>query len=140
MKRRDFLKSTGLVAGASVLGGMSVARGANVGGDDVIKIALVGCGGRGRGAVADRFSAKDNVKLVAIADAFEANAKAAAEAFQNMNPDGVDLGDRVFWGFDAYKKAIDECDQALIVTSPGFRPIHYKYAIEQGKHVFMEKP
>ena len=49
MKRRDFLKSTGFVAGASVLGGMSVARGANVGGDDVIKIALVGCGGRGRG-------------------------------------------------------------------------------------------
>jgi hypothetical protein len=140
MKRRDFLKSTGLVAGASVLGGMSVARGANVGGDDVIKIALVGCGGRGRGAVADRFSAKDNVKLVAIADAFEANAKSAAEAFQNMDPDRVDLGDRVFWGFDAYKKAIDECDQALIVTSPGFRPIHYKYAIEQGKHVFMEKP
>lgn len=140
MKRRDFLKSTGVLAGASVLGGMSVARGAQAAGDDVIKIALVGCGGRGRGAVQDRLSAGDNVKVVAIADAFEQNAKSAKEAFEAQEDDRFDIGDRVFAGFDAYKKAIDECDSVIIATAPGFRPIHYKYAVEKGKHVFMEKP
>lgn len=140
MKRRDFLKTTGILAGTGLVSNLGVARGAQVKGDDLIKVALVGCGGRGRGAVGDRLSANDNIKIVAIADAFENNAKSAAEAFAAMDNDKIDLGDNIFWGFDAYKKAIDCCDQVLIATTPGFRPIHYKYAIEQGKHVFMEKP
>ena len=85
------------------------------------------------------------MKLVAIADVFEENARSAAEAFNAMGEDEankgkIDFGDNVFSGFDAYKKAIDLCDQALIVTTPAFRPIHYAYAVEKGKHVFMEKP
>ena len=149
MKRRDFLKSTGAVAGATVLSGLTVARGAQAAGDDLIKIALVGCGGRGRGAVQDRLAASnllkkegygDNIKIVAIADAFEGNAKSAKEAFEATEDDRFDIGDRVFWGFGAYKKAIDECDSVIIATAPGFRPVHFSYAVEKGKHVFMEKP
>ena len=141
MKRRDFLKTSGLVGAG--LTGLSVARSAQAAGDDVMKIGLVGCGGRARGALMDRLSAKDNVKVVAICDAFEENAKGAAEAFR-ANEDYAEQmafdDDHVFWGFDAYKKVIDECDEALIVTTPAFRPVHYAYAVEKGKHVFMEKP
>ena len=145
--RRDFLKTSGVLtaAGVGLASGLGIARSAHAQGTDLIKVALIGCGGRGRGAVNDRLDVGDNVKLVAIADAFESNAKGAAGAFaamtENENYKGkVDLGDNVFWGFDSYKKAIDACDQVLIATPPGFRPTHYSYAVEKGKHVFMEKP
>ena len=140
MKRRDFLKTTGVLAGASVVGGMSVARGANASGSDLIKLALVGCGGRGRGALQQRLDVGDNVKVVAIADAFESAAKSAANAYSEMEDDRYDLKDGVFFGLDAYKKAIDKCDSVIIATAPGFRPIHFTYAVNAGKHVFMEKP
>ena len=138
MKRRDFLKTSGLVGAG--LAGLNVARSAHAAGDDVMKIGLVGCGGRARGALMDRLSANDNIKVVAICDAFEENAKGAAEAFNAMEDDRMAFGENVFWGFDAYKKVIDLCDEALIVTTPAFRPYHYRYAVEQGKHCFMEKP
>ena len=140
MKRRDFLKTTGVLAGATAISGLGVARGANVAGSDLIKLALVGCGGRGRGALQQRLEVGDNVKVVAIADAFEQNAKAAAAAYKEMDDDRYDLENGVFFGLDAYKKAIDSCDSVIIATAPGFRPIHFAYAVEQGKHVFMEKP
>ncbi|MDO5553267.1 MAG: Gfo/Idh/MocA family oxidoreductase [Planctomycetia bacterium] len=143
MKRRDFLKTAGVVAGAG-LAGINVARGAQVQGDDVIKVALVGCGGRGRGAIQQRLNVGDNIKVVAIADAFESSANSAFEAIGAMKENFGDkialTKENVFVGFDAYRKAIDTCDQVLIATTPAFRPIHYKYAVEQGKHVFMEKP
>ncbi|MCL2349405.1 MAG: Gfo/Idh/MocA family oxidoreductase [Planctomycetaceae bacterium] len=145
--RRDFLKTSGVIAAsAGLVSGLSVSRSAHAQGSDLIKVALVGCGGRGRGAGEDRLDVGDNMKLVAVADAFESNAKNAADAFRAMNDDEkykgkVDLPeDRVFAGFDAYKKAIDLCDQVLIATPPGFRPSHYAYAIDKNKHVFMEKP
>lgn len=145
--RRDFLKTSSVVtaAGVGLASGLGIARSAHAQGSDLIKVALVGCGGRGRGAVPDRLDVGDNVKLVAIADAFERQAKGAADLFNGMNENEkykgkVDFGDNVFYGFDAYKKAIDLCDQALIATPPGFRPDHYAYAVEKGKHVFMEKP
>ena len=144
--RRDFLKTSGVLtaAGVGLTSGLGISRSAHAQGTDLIKIALVGCGGRGRGAVEDRLDVGDNVKLVAVADAFEGSAKGAAGAFSaNEKFTGkVDLGnnENVFFGFDAYKKAIDACDQVLIATPPGFRPEHYAYAVEQGKHVFMEKP
>ncbi|MBR5626016.1 MAG: twin-arginine translocation signal domain-containing protein, partial [Thermoguttaceae bacterium] len=105
MKRRDFLKTTGVLAGTGLVG-LDVARGAHAAGDDLIKVALVGCGGRGRGALQDRLTAGDNMKLVAIADVFEENARSAAEAFNAMGEDEankgkIDFGDNVFSGFDA---------------------------------------
>ena len=145
--RREFLKTSGVLtaAGVGLASGLGIARYAHAQGSDLIKVALVGCGGRGRGAAQDRLDVGDNMKLVAIADAFEGSAKGAAGAFtamtENENYKGkIDIGDNVFSGFDAYKKAIDLCDQVLIATPPGFRPQHYAYAVEKGKHVFMEKP
>ena len=114
MKRRDFLKTSGLAAA-----GLSVARGAQAAGDDCIKIGLVGCGGRARGAVQNRLSFEDNCKVVAICDAFEQNAKNAAEAFRATEDERYTFDDdHVFWGFEAYKNVIDSCDQVLIVTTP----------------------
>ena len=153
--RRDFLKATGaLAAGATLVGSLSLGRSAHAAGSDLIKVALVGCGGRGSGAIRDRLKVGDNMKVIAVTDAFDANAKRCADGLRNEgNSDDqkfayakgkIDLpDDRVFSGFDGYKKAID-ClgpgDQAVIATTPGFRPLHYRYAIEKGVHVFMEKP
>ncbi|MDD3590325.1 MAG: Gfo/Idh/MocA family oxidoreductase [Thermoguttaceae bacterium] len=140
MKRRDFLKTSGVLAGATAIGSLSITRGAHAAGSDLIKLGLVGCGGRGRGALQQRLEVGDNVKVVAVADAFEGAAKSTAEAFSAMDEERVDLTDGVFFGLDAYKYAIDKCDSAIIATSPGFRPVHFAYAVEKGKHVFMEKP
>ncbi|MDD3586232.1 MAG: Gfo/Idh/MocA family oxidoreductase [Thermoguttaceae bacterium] len=144
MKRRSFLKSSALLATASTVTGLNVARGAQAKGDDVIKVALVGCGNRGMGAIRQRLDVGDNMKLVAIGDAIEEKGKLAYGALQDMKSiykDKIALTpETVFSGFDAYKKAIDSCDQILLVTTPGFRPIQYRYAVEKGKHIFLEKP
>jgi len=150
--RRHFLKaSTALTAGATLVSGLTITQSAHAAGSDEIKVALVGCGGRGNGAIRDRAQVGDNYKVVAVADVFEGQAKRAADSLRNdtQNEEDplfnkVDLPtDRVFWGLDAYKKAID-ClnpgDQVILTTPPGFRPYHYRAAIEKGLHVFMEKP
>jgi predicted dehydrogenase len=141
--RRSFLKtSTAAVAGAGVMGSLGIARSAHAAGDDVIKVALVGCGGRGTGAVDQQLSADENVKLVAVADAFDYRATGAVERLKKKYGDQVDVPpERIFVGLDAYKKAIDtDANLVSIATPPGFRPSQYAAAIEAGKHVFMEKP
>jgi myo-inositol 2-dehydrogenase / D-chiro-inositol 1-dehydrogenase len=143
--RRDFLKGTTVAAaGLAFAGGLNFARTAHAAGSDELKIALIGCGGRGTGAAAQCLSSCENVKLVAMADAFVANAK---ESLANLKKeDGlaakIDVpDDRIFVGFDAYEKAIAAGpDVVLLATPPGFRPIHYAAAVKAGKHVFMEKP
>jgi len=143
--RRDFLKtSSAALAAGTVAGSLSIARSAHAAGGDQIKIALIGAGGRGKGAVSNNLGSCENVKLVAVADAFEDNARGALNTFQNNKACAGKLDvpeNRIFWGFDAYRKAIDcGVDMLIIATPPGFRPVHYKAAIEAGKHVFMEKP
>jgi predicted dehydrogenase len=140
--RRDFLKgSTSAVAGVALAGGLSIARSAHAQGDDQIKVALIGAGGRGNGAAQNCLNVKDNIKIVAVADAFEDRAKGVANDLRKKG-DRVDIpDDRIFVGFDAYKQAIDcGVEMVILATPPGFRPIHYRAAIEAGKHVFMEKP
>src|SRR5688572_1452586 len=140
--RRDFLKgSAGIIAGAA-LASTLIPRAAHAAADDTIKIALVGAGGRGSGAAAQALSTKGPVKLVAVADAFEDNARSSLDRIKKQFGDRVDVpNDRVFWGFDAYQKAIDAGpDLVILATPPGFRPIHFEAAIKAGKHVFMEKP
>jgi myo-inositol 2-dehydrogenase / D-chiro-inositol 1-dehydrogenase len=139
--RRSFLKKTSLAAASAMAVG-AVAPKVHAAGSDQMKIALIGCGGRGKGAVYNHMAINPNAKIVAIADAFEDNAQNVAKAFKDSFKEKVDLpADRVFSGFDAYKGAIDAgADLMLIATPPGFRPIHYKAAIEAGKNVFMEKP
>jgi predicted dehydrogenase len=144
--RRDFLKGSAVVAtGAALAGGLNIARSAHAAGSDVLKVALVGCGGRGKGAASDLLNAAEalgnNAKIVAVADAFQDNAEKAVPMLAKQFNDKIDVpADRIFWGFDAYQKAIACADMVILATSPGFRPIHYKAAVEAGKNIFMEKP
>ena len=133
--RRTFLAAT--AAGAAAL----TAPAVHAAGSDVLKIALVGCGGRGTGAAKNALAADPAVRLVAVADVFEDLAKAGLDTVRQAFPTKVAVPpDAVFHGFDAYKDAIDAADVVLLCTPPGFRPQHLAYAVEKGKHVFMEKP
>ena len=115
---------------------------------NTLKIALVGAGGRGRGAALNALSAPGPSRLVAIADVFEDRMTGSANAlvthFADKAADRIDLpNERRFHGFDAYKKAIDVLDPGdvvILATCPAFRPTHVEYAINKGVHVFMEKP
>ncbi len=143
--RRDFLKgTTSAAAGIALAGGWNVARTAHAAGGDELKVALIGCGGRGTGAAKNCLQACDNVKLIAVADAFENKAKMSLKQLrkiENVAPKIDVPPERVFVGFDAYRQAIDAGpDVVLLVTPPGFRPMHYAAAVGAGKHVFMEKP
>ena len=140
--RRDFLKTSGITAGAVLATGMSMLPKAHAAGTDEIKIAVIGAGGRGSGAAADAINAGGNVKITAIADAFEDRAKSAAERLTKQFPDKVALPpEKLFIGVDAFQKAIDSgVDMVILAGPPGFRPQHYEAAIKAGKHVFMEKP
>ena len=143
--RRDFLKSTAIAAGAAATT-LGIARSAHAAGSDRLKIALVGCGGRGTGAASDCLTAQkilgQRIELVAVADAFADRARGSLSYLQREFPEQVKVApDRVFVGLDAYQKALDSgIDFVLLATPPGFRPQHYAAAIKAGKHVFMEKP
>ncbi|MBC9797934.1 Gfo/Idh/MocA family protein, partial [Sinomicrobium weinanense] len=116
--------------------------GAYAAGSDIIKIALIGCGGRGTGATFQAFGTGHNIKLVAMADAFKDRLEDSYSKFlKKFGKEKVDVPEeRKFTGFDAYKHAIKEADVVIIATPPGFRPDHFEEAIRQNKQVFMEKP
>ena len=150
--RREFVKASSLFAGGLIASPLLSKANFFSGADDVIKVALVGCGGRGTGAAMQALLTKQNVKLVAMADAFRDRLDSC---FNTLNADDIsdwsgtsgnvknkiDIPEeRKFVGFDAYKKAIPLADVVILATPPGFRPIHFEEAVNQGKHVFMEKP
>jgi predicted dehydrogenase len=143
--RRDFVKQTTMLAGGIMAMPLVSKGGYFHSVDDTIKIAVIGCGGRGTGAVVQALSTKQNVKLVAMADAFRDRLDSSFKSL--MDGEEGNVKDRVavteetkFVGFDAYKKVIPMADVVIIATPPGFRPIHFEEAIKQNKHVFMEKP
>lgn len=139
--RRNFLKSsTAAAAGAALTS--TIARTAHAAGSDEIRFALVGCGGRGTGAADQIMSTQGNTKLVAVADAFSDKCESTIKQMAGRHKEKVDVpADRVFSGLDAYKAAIDtDCDLVVIATPPGFKPQQFEYAVNQGRHVFMEKP
>jgi predicted dehydrogenase len=141
--RRDFLKASAAITTAAALAGPLVRpAGAYISASDEIKIGLIGCGGRGTGAAGQALSTEGPVRLVAVADAFEDQARTSIKNLKREHNDRVDVKDEnIFVGFDAYKHCIDSgIDLIVIATSPGFRPIHFEYAVQQGKNVFMEKP
>jgi predicted dehydrogenase len=152
--RRDFVKQSGLIAG----GMLAAPALANAGTffhtsvNDTIKVAVIGCGGRGTGAAMQALVAKPNVQLVAMADAFRDRVDDCYKALMSddlSDWSGVkgNVKDKVkvteetkFVGFDAYKKAIPLADVVILAAPPGFRPAHFEEAVRLGKHVFMEKP
>jgi myo-inositol 2-dehydrogenase/D-chiro-inositol 1-dehydrogenase len=139
-QRRDFLKAGALLTGGLLLNQFAFATG-HSGVDDTIKIALIGCGDRGTGAAFQALSTKANLKLVAMADAFQDRMDQSHKLLSERFKDKVDVpADRRFIGFDAYKKAIALADVVLLATPPGFRPMHFEEAVDKGKHIFMEKP
>lgn len=141
--RRDFVKNTTLLSAGMLLPTLDVGVMANVFENKTLKLALVGCGGRGSGAANQALQADDNVELIAMADAFEDRLTSSlnnlSEKYEGTGKIKVKEKHR-FVGFDAYKKAIDLADVVILATPPGFRPQHFAYAVENNKHVFMEKP
>lgn len=113
-------------------------------GSDQIRVALIGCGGRGTGAAVQALenAAGAHVQIVALADAFRHRTDTCLRVLQKRRPAQVDVPEeRRFVGLDAYQKAIDcDVDLVLLCTPPGFRPAHFESAVNAGKHVFMEKP
>jgi len=138
--RRDFLKATAMLAGGAMLSSIPLA-GAYASGSDTIKIALIGCGDRGTGAAFQALSTKFNIKLVAMADAFQDRLDSSYQSLSSKFGAKVEVPkERQFVGFDAYLKAIPLADVVLLTTPPGFRPIHFEEAVKQNKQIFMEKP
>lgn len=141
LSRRSFIQTTSLATTGALLGTLSAERMAHAQGSDTIKIALIGCGGRGSGAAAQALSTEGSVKLVAMADAFKDRLDNSYKEIKTRHEDRVDVPeDHKFIGFDAYKKAIALADLVILATPPGFRPIHFEEAVKQGKNIFMEKP
>jgi predicted dehydrogenase len=149
--RRDFIKqSAGAVAGTVLTGALtscsttSVApRAGHVAENNTLKLALIGCGGRGGGAISQALSTRGPTKLWAVADFFEHKAKGVLNNLKPKFEKQMDVPpDRVFSGLDGYKQAIDSLDKGsvvLLATPPAFRPIHFDYAIQKGMHAFIEK-
>jgi predicted dehydrogenase len=151
MSRRDFMQTT-VAASIAFLG--TARLNVHAAGSDKIRVGLIGCGGRGTVAARDCTSAADGIELYAMGDLFQ---DALDESYKNLSgnapdpsnnesPDGLKgrfnvTSDRCFAGFDAYRKVIASgVDMVILAASPHFRPLHYKAAVEAGKHVFMEKP
>ena len=142
--RRQFLGKAGRIAAATTVAGLAVPS-VHAAEDNTIQLALIGCGGRGTGAVANALSVKRGpTKLVAMADVFENRLQGSLKNLKKRFADRVDVPeDRRFIGFDGYRKAMD-ClkpgDVAIFTTPLAFRWVHFGYAIQKGLHVFMEKP
>ncbi len=140
--RREFLKqSSGVLAGAALAGAINVR--ARAGEDNTIKVALVGCGGRGTGVAVNALSTKGPTQLVTMADAFDDRLQASLKHLSGQFARQMDVPkERQFIGIDGFKRAIDVIAPggvALLATPPAFRPIHVEYAVAKGCHVFMEK-
>ena len=161
MNRRDFLQRSTILGVGSIVGVSALASACKgpkyvplrkpedyyipelpdkaISGKE-IKVGVIGCGGRGSGAIQNLFDAADGIKLTALGDVFpdrlEGLRKMAAEKLGQEVPD-----ENCFIGFDAYQKVIDSgVDMIIDTTPPVFRPDHFKYAVQKGVHSFLEKP
>jgi predicted dehydrogenase len=138
--RRTFIKTA---AGASALSALAIPKSVHAASSETLRVGLVGCGGRGNGAAIDALKADPQAQLVAIADTFADRAEEGLKLIrgEKIIADRVAVTpDRIFTGFDGYKQVIDNVDVVLLATPPHFRPQHLAYAVEKGKHCFVEKP
>jgi predicted dehydrogenase len=140
--RREFLKTSGTALAGAALAS-AIARPGYAAENNTIKLALVGCGGRGSGATAQALSTQGPVKLWAMADVFEHRLQSSLANLKQGHEKQLDVPpERQFIGLDGFKKAIDSLDKGdlvLLTTPPAFRPMHFEYAVQKGVNVFMEK-
>jgi predicted dehydrogenase len=139
LDRRHFLRtSASALAAGSVVGFPMIGRGQA---PEPLKLALVGCGGRGAGAANQALSADNYTSLVAVADLFPDKLAVGLNNLKAQKPDRVDVpAERQYLGLDAYKQAIAAADVVILATPCAFRPAHFEEAVRMGKHVFLEKP
>jgi len=138
VSRRDFVKSGSALTAAALAGAPMV----HAGGQDTITVGVIGCGGRGTGAMENCLDSAPNVRIIAMGDMFPDRMRGARKQLADSKREGFKVTDETaFTGFDAYKKVLDSgCQMVILATPPGFRPMHFKAAVEAGKHVFFEKP
>ena len=144
--RRDFLKtSTAAAVGTTLATNMTTIPGAYAAGSDMIRVGLIGFGGRGTGAIRDVLNADPGVKIVAVGALFKDRLEASRAEIRKLK---AKFGDRsevpddyCFVGFDAYEKVLaSDINYVILATPPAFRPTHLKAAVAAGKHIFTEKP
>ncbi|MBE8712996.1 Gfo/Idh/MocA family protein [Sphingobacterium hungaricum] len=137
--RRDFIKKSTIAVAATAFFNPSFSQ---INTSNVLKIGLVGCGGRGTGAASQALKADPNVIITAMGDVFEDRLNEAYDSLSQMDASKVQVdAAHKFIGFDAYQKVIDSgVDVVLLTSTPAFRPLHFEYAVNAGKHIFCEKP
>ena len=134
--RRDFLKAGAVATAAGLL-----PTAVHAAGGDAIKVGVIGCGGRGSGAIRDSLEADKSTRLHAVCDFFPDRAAGLVKKMQGLYADRVDVGDRVYSDLDGYEKLLASgVDLVILATPPGFRPTHLEAAIKAGKNIFCEKP
>jgi predicted dehydrogenase len=139
--RRDFLKTSAVVAGGALLGALDVGRFAHAAESNTIKLGFIGCGGRGTGAAGDAMIGNPDTKLVAVADVFADKAETAVGTLAKKFGKQVDVPkDRQFAGLKGWRGVIENSDYVLIACASRFHPQYALEAVKAKKHVFVEKP
>jgi len=139
--RREFIKGSAAAVSATALGTLDLGRSAQVAGSDIIKVGMIGCGGRNTGAAVEALTADPGARLVAMCDIFRDRIEAKREEIKKAKADQVSVDDdHCFTGFEGYKHVIEASDVVLIANAAKFHPLHALSAIQAGKHVFVEKP
>ncbi|MHC4098657.1 MAG: Gfo/Idh/MocA family protein [Planctomycetota bacterium] len=139
--RRKFLKGTAALAGGALASKLTTGEVAHAGGSDIIRVGMIGCGGRNTGAAAQALTADPGTRLVAMCDIFMDRVKGKRKILKEQKKDQVIVDDdHCFAGFDGYKHVIESSDVVVIANAAKFHPLHSMTAIKAGKHVFVEKP
>jgi myo-inositol 2-dehydrogenase / D-chiro-inositol 1-dehydrogenase len=138
--RRKFLQTSAAVGAAVTASLLALERGVHAAGSELLRVGLVGCGGRGSGAAVNALTADPNTRLVAMADLFPENIRASRENIKQLKGAQVAVDDdHCFTGFDGYQKVIDCSDVVLLALPTFFHPTYLKACVDAGKHVFCEK-
>jgi myo-inositol 2-dehydrogenase/D-chiro-inositol 1-dehydrogenase len=141
LTRRDFLRVSTVAASAAAVGTLDISRNAHAAGSDILKVGMIGCGGRNAGAADNALTADKGARLVAMCDVLKERVQAKREELKKTKGDQVTVDeDHCFSGFDGYQRVIEASDVVLIANAAKFHPHHAISAIKAGKHVFVEKP
>ena len=141
INRRSFLKSSAVATGSAMLGTLDLSRSVHAAGSDVIKLGLIGCGGRGSGAASDALTGDPNTKLWAVADVFPDKSETALKDLTRKYGDRIQVDPaRRFSGLDGYRGVIENCDVVMVACASRFHAQYGLAVVKAKKHVFVEKP